>query len=422
MVQQQQFFVSEQVRRLPWLLLAALEPGPQPAALLLSLIEQQTGEFCEPGTFYRWMALAERQGWMERVAGENPLALYRLTVAGIAALDRQRAQSLQPSGVKENIMRFVTWIVRLYPPAWRERYEEEMRALLELHTITLFTVIDLFFGAFHAWLDPHYRRTNPRLLRWRIHSAGVLLSVSLGTCFFAAMGWIQVSDINTPADLDRLATTLSPLAYSVLAPLGMVGLAIAFCSLLILACTLIAQGWLSLREKLQGKKEPGKARKRGAPWWYILRLLPIALAVFLLSIPRTWIPSWLGINDWSFNGFLFVLLMDGAIEAAAYVLSKGKAWLERNGFPLAVVVSGAMVSVCAFNVIWTSAVWQLIPRMEAAHPTWQWQTSLIIQLACMVLATVLALLALGLSLGVSRRLRPMSAPPPHTLDTELRTL
>lgn len=331
-------------------------------------------------------------------------------------------------------MQLVTWIVRLYPPAWRERYEEEMRALLELHTITLFTVIDLFFGALHAWLDPHYHRTNPRILRLRIHSAGALLSVSLGIFFFAAMGWIQVSDINTPqqvwkynaqakamgwiqvqvsdintpANLDRMATTLSPLASSILAPLGMFGLAIAFCSLLILSSLLIAQGWLSLREKLREKTEPGKAGKQGgdqrAPWWYVLRLLPIALAVFLLSIPHTWIPSWLGITDWSFNGFLFVMLMDGAIEAAAYLLLKGKAWLERNGFPLAVAVSGAIAVVCAFNVIWTKAVWRLIPYVEAVHPTWQWQTSLIIQLTFMVLATVLALLALVLSLGVSRAL------------------
>jgi hypothetical protein len=34
-------------------------------------------------------------------------------------------------------MPLVIWILRLYPPAWRERYEAEMVALLEQHAITL---------------------------------------------------------------------------------------------------------------------------------------------------------------------------------------------------------------------------------------------------------------------------------------------
>ncbi len=51
----------------------------------------------------------------------------------------------------------VHWILRLYPSAWRQRYQEEMQALLELHTITVATALDLLFGALDAWLDPAYR-------------------------------------------------------------------------------------------------------------------------------------------------------------------------------------------------------------------------------------------------------------------------
>ena len=99
-------------------------------------------------------------------------------------------------------MRLVSWIVHLYPPVWRERYEEEMQALLELHTITPFTVIDLCLSVIRAWLDPSYRRTSLRLLRWRIFTAGALLGLSVGLFLFAAMGWIQASDVNAPASLD----------------------------------------------------------------------------------------------------------------------------------------------------------------------------------------------------------------------------
>jgi ATP-dependent Clp protease ATP-binding subunit ClpC len=51
----------------------------------------------------------------------------------------------------------VEWLLRLYPSAWRQRYQEEMQALLELHTITAATALDLLFGALDAWLDPAYR-------------------------------------------------------------------------------------------------------------------------------------------------------------------------------------------------------------------------------------------------------------------------
>lgn len=54
-------------------------------------------------------------------------------------------------------MRHVIWILHLYPGAWRKRYEEEMVALLEQHTVTLATCFDLLLGALDARLDPTYR-------------------------------------------------------------------------------------------------------------------------------------------------------------------------------------------------------------------------------------------------------------------------
>lgn len=46
------------------------------------------------------------------------------------------------------------WLIRLYPRAWRERYEDEMLAVLEQHRITPSTVVDLLIGALDANL--HY--------------------------------------------------------------------------------------------------------------------------------------------------------------------------------------------------------------------------------------------------------------------------
>jgi hypothetical protein len=54
-------------------------------------------------------------------------------------------------------MKTITWILHCYPPRWRERYQEEILALLEQHTITLKTLLDLLLGAVDARLDPTYQ-------------------------------------------------------------------------------------------------------------------------------------------------------------------------------------------------------------------------------------------------------------------------
>ena len=45
-------------------------------------------------------------------------------------------------------------IVRLYPRAWRERYEEEFVAMLEQGPVTIKDLFDVVFGAVDAWLRP----------------------------------------------------------------------------------------------------------------------------------------------------------------------------------------------------------------------------------------------------------------------------
>jgi hypothetical protein len=48
----------------------------------------------------------------------------------------------------------VSWVLRLYPRAWRDRYEEEMLALLEQRPASIVTLFDLLIGALDAHLDP----------------------------------------------------------------------------------------------------------------------------------------------------------------------------------------------------------------------------------------------------------------------------
>lgn len=48
----------------------------------------------------------------------------------------------------------MTWLIRLYPPAWRRRYGQELAELLATQPASLRTAIDLVAGAVDAWLNP----------------------------------------------------------------------------------------------------------------------------------------------------------------------------------------------------------------------------------------------------------------------------
>jgi hypothetical protein len=48
----------------------------------------------------------------------------------------------------------VTWLITLYPPAWRRRYGRELAELISTQPASFGTAIDLVAGAVDAWLNP----------------------------------------------------------------------------------------------------------------------------------------------------------------------------------------------------------------------------------------------------------------------------
>ena len=48
----------------------------------------------------------------------------------------------------------MTWLIRLYPPAWRRRYGRELADLISTQPASFGTAIDLLAGAVDAWLNP----------------------------------------------------------------------------------------------------------------------------------------------------------------------------------------------------------------------------------------------------------------------------
>ena len=48
----------------------------------------------------------------------------------------------------------MTWLVKLYPPAWRRRYGRELTQLIATQPMSVTTAIDLVAGAIDAWMRP----------------------------------------------------------------------------------------------------------------------------------------------------------------------------------------------------------------------------------------------------------------------------
>src|SRR4026207_1381962 len=71
---------------------------------------------------------------------------------GAARAARQHAVSVE--GRPEAAGEGVTWLIRLYPPAWRRRYGRELAELLAARPASFRTAVDLVAGAVDAWLNP----------------------------------------------------------------------------------------------------------------------------------------------------------------------------------------------------------------------------------------------------------------------------
>jgi hypothetical protein len=112
-------------------------------------------------------------------------------------------------------MKIVTWIIKLYPRRWRERYQVEMLAVLEQHTISLVTLLDLLLGALDARLDPAYQTQEGfmfhRLRDMRTHTLIYLCALSIflfsATLWTSLNGSLAFQDNPLGSDTEAIAST-----------------------------------------------------------------------------------------------------------------------------------------------------------------------------------------------------------------------
>ena len=114
-------------------------------------------------------------------------------------------------------MRSDKYLLWLYPRHWRERYEEEMLAMLELRPCSLLDALDLILGAFDAHLHPSLGTTGLSLFE-RMKQMLSLLRRSLLTLFCASLGFLLIGlgfqEMNEYDDFLNAAQTYSLVGFS----------------------------------------------------------------------------------------------------------------------------------------------------------------------------------------------------------------
>lgn len=71
------------------LILSSLMGGPKHGYAMMEDILEFSGTRLEPGTLYGALARLERRGWIEALPAEERRRPYRITAAGITALQEQ---------------------------------------------------------------------------------------------------------------------------------------------------------------------------------------------------------------------------------------------------------------------------------------------------------------------------------------------
>ena len=137
------------------LILVSLADGPKHGYAITEDIADFADVRFGPGSLYGAIARLESRGLIEALEAEdrrNPVPAHGGRREGVARAARQH-----PGGGEsrpEAAGQRVTWLIRLYPPAWRRRYGRELAELLAAQPMSFRTAVDLVAGAVDAWLNP----------------------------------------------------------------------------------------------------------------------------------------------------------------------------------------------------------------------------------------------------------------------------
>jgi hypothetical protein len=145
-----------------------------------------------------------------------------------------------------------TWLVQLYPRAWRERYGEEFEALLSECLHSPLDILDIFLGALDAHLGFPYE-INWRLMNMvnKLRTAALLVFVGYIGFVIGGLSLIGLVDDSPAADLMKSGNTALSSVWMTIAVASLVALLAVVAGGLPLAITLIRRAFTSSRRTLR---------------------------------------------------------------------------------------------------------------------------------------------------------------------------
>jgi hypothetical protein len=170
----------------------------------------------------------------------------------------------------------MTWLLKLYPPAWRRRYGDEFLELVGAQRFSFGNAIDVMAGAIDAWIHPQMSAMVPRapteggepnmLARMKFRCAGYGPNVSatdqwkslaamLAGTVVLTLGWMwahrQMGDnpyVDSLSLMPFLAAMLFSLRYTYLKERSAATQAVFVAgNVLLLTAFFLVVGWISAR-------------------------------------------------------------------------------------------------------------------------------------------------------------------------------
>ncbi len=124
----------------------------------------------------------------------------------------------------------ITALLRCYPPAWRERYETEMTAVLEDHRAGLWTWFDLLRGAFDARFDPAFAGGRSMLIN-RLRRSEIAVFCAFIVYVLAGFGFQKMTEDADKAGIMHAHAAVGIGYYAVIGGAVIAALAVAAGSL-----------------------------------------------------------------------------------------------------------------------------------------------------------------------------------------------
>jgi hypothetical protein len=148
-------------------------------------------------------------------------------------------------------------LIRLYPRAWQDRYQDEFEAMLEQHHASISDRLNIAFGAIFAWFNPRFRQDQ---LGFLVPRRTATMQLAVVVSLFLAIG----------------------LGVSKMEPILIILLGILAAKLLLVGAALV----LAMRVyRRNSHGSPGAAWRKG-----VLRIIGMALVFFFVNA------AWLMLN------------------------------------------------------------------------------------------------------------------------------